>query len=240
MLAKRLARLVWVTAIGAVLLALGSWAAEADQVAVRFYPPLGKTPAMQQLDEAFCASHAAGYVRLDVECMQARGYRPEIVGQGGVHMTVGQLPMPPGRVVPQPGRPPATPAPAPQASSCESQVNQCRPCQNGRYRATSFSCVYESFADCRSSILQFCKEHPSSDKALDVRGGRLTDHQVDELIMSCPNVPHGTIPFSGSPPAPGSKKWEQCQAFLKSYVGCTLVRKYEDRRRCLRTTYSGP
>jgi hypothetical protein len=73
-----------------------------DQVAVRFYPPPGQSPAIQQMNEATCKSGASGYVKLYVECMQARGYQPEIVGQGGMHMTVMQLPDPPPGV-----RPPA-------------------------------------------------------------------------------------------------------------------------------------
>jgi hypothetical protein len=95
-------------------------------------------------------------------------------------------------------------------------------------------------SECQSSILQFCKENPSSDKALDVGGGKLTNEQVKELMMSCPNVPHGSIPYSGSPPAPGSKKWQHCQAFEKTYVDCSmLIPAGQKRGDCFRQTYRG-
>ncbi len=242
MVTKGAAALVWLPAFAALLLPIGSCAPNvgSDQVAVRFYPPPGKLPAIQQIDETLCTRNASGYVRLYVECMQERGYQPEIIGQGGVHMTVAQLPMPPPQAVPQITALRSSPA-IRQASSCESQANQCQQCQNGLYRGTGFLCQYDSFSECRSSILRFCKENPSSDKGLEVRGGKLTNDQAYELMMSCPNVPHGSIPYSGSPPAPGSKKWQQCQAFEKTYVACSmLVRVGRDRGRCFRETYSGP
>ena len=199
---------------------------------------------MQQLDETVCTRGASGYVRLYVECMQERGYRPEIIGQGGVQMTVAQLPVPPPGTAPPKAAPQfsqSQPTPARSATSCESQANQCQRCQNGRFRGTGFLCQYDSLSECRSGILQFCKGNPSSDNALVVRGGKLTDDQVYELMMSCPNVPHGSIPYSGSPPAPGSKRWQQCQAFEKTYVACSmLVRTGPNRGKCFRETYSGP
>jgi hypothetical protein len=89
--------------VRALLLAVGSCAPNvgSGQVAVRFYPPPGKMPALQQFDEASCTRGASGYVRVYVECMQARGYRPEIIGQGGAPMSVAQLPEPPPGVVRQ-------------------------------------------------------------------------------------------------------------------------------------------
>jgi len=80
-----------------------------DQVAVRFYPPAGKNPILQQADERACTAGASGYVRIYVECMESRGYRPEIIGNGGVALTVAQLPEPPPGVVRQP--PVQTPLP---------------------------------------------------------------------------------------------------------------------------------
>jgi hypothetical protein len=68
---------------------------------------------------------------------------------------------------------------------------------------------------------KFCKANPSSGQALNVSRGKLTDGQAYELMMSCPNIPHGSIPYSGSPPAPGSKKMQQCQAFEKTYSPAT-------------------
>ena len=70
-----------------------------DQVAVRFYPPPGKNPARQQFDQAACTRGASGYVRLYVECMEKLGYRSEIIGQGGTHLTVADLPLPTSRPV---------------------------------------------------------------------------------------------------------------------------------------------
>jgi hypothetical protein len=87
------------------------------QVAVRFYPPPWKNAFSQQSDEAFCTRIANGYVRAYIECMQQRGYRSEIIGAGGVAMTVGQLPSPPASAAPspQPTYParPASPPPRP-------------------------------------------------------------------------------------------------------------------------------
>jgi hypothetical protein len=79
-----------------------------DQVAVRFYPPPGKPPGLQQLDEGSCTRAASGYVKLYVECMEARGYQPEIVGQGGIHKTVADLPEPPRRPTPVAMAPPVS------------------------------------------------------------------------------------------------------------------------------------
>jgi hypothetical protein len=138
------------------------------------------------------------------------------------------------------------PQPVATTKTCESQANQCQQCQNGRYRGTGFLCQYGSLPECRSSILQFCKESPSSDKELVVKGGRLTNNQAYELMMSCPNIPHGSIPYSGTAPAPGSKKMQQCQAFEKTYFACNLLfRSFdktvaENRGKCLRETYTGP
>ena len=219
---------------------------DSGHVAVRFYPPPGKFPAVQQADEASCGRGASGYVRAYVECMQRRGYQPEIVGQGGIRMTVDQLPAtPPGVGAAPVASVPFVGHPAPpsthRASSCESQADQCQPCQNGRYRGTGFLCRYDSLSDCRSSILRFCKDNSSSGQALNVRGGHLTNDQVMELMMSCPNVPHGSIPYSGSPPAPGSKKAQQCEAFEKTYIACSFLSQAGPKRgACFRNTYSGP
>jgi hypothetical protein len=91
-----------------------------DQVAVRFYAPAWKNPILQQHDEAACTSAANKYVRMYVECMQRLGYRSEIVGQGGVPMSVSQLPQPPS-MSPQQHRQPIvareTPPPIPSEES---------------------------------------------------------------------------------------------------------------------------
>jgi hypothetical protein len=87
---SRIAILIALIGLGACAPTVGS-----DQVAVRFYPPPGKNLLLQQHDEAACTSAANNYVRAYVECMQRLGYRPEIVGQGGVPMSVSQLPLPP-------------------------------------------------------------------------------------------------------------------------------------------------
>jgi hypothetical protein len=91
------------------------------QVAVRFYPPPGKSAFSQQADEGFCTRTANGYVRSYVECMQQRGYRSELIGAGGAPMTVGQLPSPPTVVAigpqssaRQPIHVPEPPSPAPR------------------------------------------------------------------------------------------------------------------------------
>jgi hypothetical protein len=132
--------------------------------------------------------------------------------------------------------------------ACESQANQCHSCSNGRASRSpvSGSCFYDNVADCRSAVLKFCKENQSSGQALNVKGGKLTNDQVQELMLSCPNIPHGSIPYSGSPPATGSKKMQQCQAFEKSYFACNLTfrgfdkKVTDDRGKCLRETYAGP
>ena len=124
------------------------------------------------------------------------------------------------------------------SGTCADQASQCQQCPNGRYRGTGFLCLYDTLSACRTSILQFCKANPSSDKPLVVKG-RLTNEQAYELMMSCPNIPHGPIPYSGTPPAPGSKKMKQCEAFYKSYIACGLF-GVQDRGKCLRDTYGGP
>jgi hypothetical protein len=92
--ALRLTGRQFVTLISLVLLGACVPAVGQNQVAVRFYSPPGKNPALQQYDEAACTRAANNYVRIYVERMQRRGYRPEIVGEGGVLMTVSQLPLP--------------------------------------------------------------------------------------------------------------------------------------------------
>jgi hypothetical protein len=84
-----------------------------DQVAVRFYPPPWKNPLVQQYEEAACTRTANTYVRAYVECMQRLGYRPEIIGQGGVHMSVSQLPSPPRPPTPSPYEEPPSIIPHP-------------------------------------------------------------------------------------------------------------------------------
>ena len=81
-----------------------------DQVAVRFYPPPWKNQLNQQSDETFCEASAGGYVRVYVDCMRQRGYRPEIIGPGGTPMTAAQLPVPPTGVG-QPAAPSYQPRP---------------------------------------------------------------------------------------------------------------------------------
>jgi hypothetical protein len=219
---------------------------------VRFYPSPGRAPGLQQMDEASCTQSASHYVKLYVECMQARGYQPEIIGQNGVHMTVAQLPDPPPGVQ-APARMPVpmqTPMqrPVPVTSGCESQANQCHPCPNGRASTLSESggCLYDNVSTCRSAILQYCKATPTSDGALNVRGGKLTNDQVGEPITSCRNIPHGMLPYSGSDAPSGNKKAQQCPAFEKTYFACSMLfpgfdkQVTENRGKCLRETYTGP
>lgn len=98
------------------------------------------------------------------------------------------------------------------SGACESQANQCHSCANGRASTSPVigSCFYDNVATCRAAILNFCKANPSTGQALRVTGGKLTNKQVYELTMSCPNIPHGSIPYSGTPPLPGSLKMQQC------------------------------
>jgi hypothetical protein len=227
-----------------------------DQVAVRFYPPPWKNPAMQQMEDGACQRGASGYVKLYVECMQARGYRPEIVGQGGVAMTLAQLPEPPAGVR-APMQTPMSPSTqqypaqraAPVNSSCESQVNDCHACPNGRAsnHPESGGCFYENVASCRATVIRTCRASPAgSDDGLNVRGGKLTNAQVEELMNSCRNIPHGLLPYTGSAAPPGSKKAQQCEAFYNTYFTCNMLFRgfdphvTETRGKCLRETYSGP
>ena len=89
-----LSRTMLVTAVASIFAACTP-APGPNQVAVRFYPPPGVAPVRQQLDEAECTRRSAGYVRNYVQCMQALSYRPEIIGAGGIPMSIDQLPSPP-------------------------------------------------------------------------------------------------------------------------------------------------
>jgi hypothetical protein len=60
-----------------------------NQVALRIIP--APPPGL----DAFCKSQAQGVVRTYVECMQGKGYRAEIIGHNGQHLTVADLPRPP-------------------------------------------------------------------------------------------------------------------------------------------------
>jgi hypothetical protein len=97
-----------------------------DQVAVRFYPPAWKNPLIQQHDEAACTTAANKYVRLYVECMQRLGYRAEIVGQGGISLSVSQLPQPPSMPVPQPRQQPIVARETPPAMPSEESLKYSR------------------------------------------------------------------------------------------------------------------
>ena len=91
--------------IGSIGLGACTPAVAPDQVAVRFYPPAWKNPTLQQHDKATCTRAANNYVRMYVECMQGLGYRSEIIGKGGVLMSVSQLPQPPSAPSPKQHQP---------------------------------------------------------------------------------------------------------------------------------------
>jgi hypothetical protein len=113
---SHLAFFVGLIGLGACTPAVGT-----DQVAVRFYPPPSKNQILQQRDEAACTRAANNYVRIYVECMQRLGYRAELIGQGGVPMSVSQLPQPPSMPSPQQQQQPIvareTPRPIPSEES---------------------------------------------------------------------------------------------------------------------------
>jgi hypothetical protein len=130
--------------------------------------------------------------------------------------------------------------------TCINQANQCHSCPNGR-ATIGGACVFENVAACREHVLTLCKANPSSGEALSVKRGKLTNAQVRELWMSCPNIPHSSLlPYNGPPPPPGSKKMEQCKGFEKTYYACMFLfhgfeRDISEKRgRCLRETYTGP
>jgi hypothetical protein len=137
------------------------------------YPPPGKSPALQQFDEAACTRGSSGYVRVYVECMQARGYRPEIIGQGGVRMTVTQLPLPPRAIVrpqmnappPQASKPLNTVDPIPYRKFSQGQVNHLiEMCPNPSERAARPRCSVAARQQGRS-IMQGVRtqNHPVPD-----------------------------------------------------------------------------
>ncbi len=133
---------------------------------------------------------------------------------------------------------------APQASSCESQANKCGRCENGRYHGIGYLCIYSSLEECRDDIIHICKTAPrsSGDKGLNVRGGRLTNAQVRDLELSCPNISRGPMPHIGSTPEPRSKKAQQCEAYRNARDACVLAVFAGPKVlvECVRNSYKGP
>jgi hypothetical protein len=128
------------------------------------------------------------------------------------------------------------------ALTCESQVAQCHSCQNGR-AATTGLCLYDNVADCRLQVMQFCKAGNSGQRGSRSITGHLSSAEVSRLTMSCPNIPHGGIPYQ-QPIQPGTKDMERCIAFNKVYTACAMLRVFGgpklDFAKCLRQSYTGP
>lgn len=135
------------------------------------------------------------------------------------------------------------------AWTCESQADNCRPCQNGRATLNpNGACWYDNVQACRQQIIAFCQHNKIPQHAAPRGHGALSTAEVNRLIMSCPQVPHGSlIPYAAAPPAPGTLDAQRCEAFGNLYRTCAMLfvfgRKQftqRDLQKCLRDGYTGP